>query len=93
MYNLYYMYINYYNKEKGPMPVSIRLPDDIDRRLEFLARQTGRTKTFYILKALVERIDDLEDYYLAADVLERIREGKENSYSSAEVRKDLGLDD
>jgi RHH-type rel operon transcriptional repressor/antitoxin RelB len=75
------------------MPVSIRLPDDLDRRLEFLARQTGRTKTFYILKALVERIDDLEDYYLAADVLEHIREGKENSYSSAEVRKDLGLDD
>jgi RHH-type rel operon transcriptional repressor/antitoxin RelB len=75
------------------MPVSIRLPDDLDRRLEFLARQTGRTKTFYILKALVERIDDLEDYYLAADVLERIREGKENSYSSAELRKDLGLDD
>jgi RHH-type rel operon transcriptional repressor/antitoxin RelB len=75
------------------MPVSIRLPDDLDRRLEYLARQTGRTKTFYILKALFERIDDLEDYYLAADVLERIREGKENSYSSAEVRKDLGLDD
>ncbi len=75
------------------MPVSIRLPDDLDRRLEFLARQTGRTKTFYILKALVEWIDDLEDYYLAADVLERIREGKENSYSSAEVRRDLGLGD
>jgi RHH-type rel operon transcriptional repressor/antitoxin RelB len=75
------------------MPVSIRLPDDLYRRLEYLARQTGRTKTFYILKALFERIDDLEDYYLAADVLERIREGKENSYSSAEVRKDLGLDD
>ena len=75
------------------MPVSIRLPDDLDRRLEFLARQTGRTKTFYIMKALVERIDDLEDYYLAADVLERIREGEEHSYSSAEVRKDLGLDD
>ncbi len=75
------------------MPVSIRLPDDLDRRLEFLARQTGRTKTFYILKALDEWIDDLEDYYLAADVLERIREGKENSYSSAEVRRDLGLED
>jgi RHH-type rel operon transcriptional repressor/antitoxin RelB len=75
------------------MSVSIRLPDDLDRRLEFLARQTGRTKTFYIMKALVERIDDLEDYYLAADVLERIREGEERSYSSAEVRKDLGLDD
>ncbi len=75
------------------MPISIRLPEDIDKRLEFLARQTGRTKAFYIREALNEKIDDLEDYYLAADVLERIRKGEEAAYSSAEVRKDLGLDD
>jgi len=74
------------------MPISIRLPDDIDRRLDFLARQTGRTKAFYIREALSEKIDDLEDYYLAADVLERIRKGEEAIYSSAEVRKNLGLD-
>jgi RHH-type transcriptional regulator, rel operon repressor / antitoxin RelB len=74
------------------MPISIRLPEDIDRRLDFLARQTGRTKAFYIREALSEKIDDLEDYYLAADVLERIRKGEESTYSSAEVRKDLGLD-
>lgn len=74
------------------MPISIRLPEDIDRRLDFLASQTGRTKAFYIREALAEKIDDLEDYYLAADVLERIRKGKEATYSSAEVRKDLGLD-
>ena len=75
------------------MPISIRLPDDIDRRLDFLARQTGRTKAFYIREALAGKIDDLEDYYLAADVLERIRKREEATYSSAEVRKDLGLDD
>jgi len=75
------------------MPISIRLPEDIDRRLDFLARQTGRTKAFYIREALNEKIDDLEDYYLAADVLERIRKGKEVTYSSAQVRKDLALDD
>jgi RHH-type rel operon transcriptional repressor/antitoxin RelB len=75
------------------MPISIRLPEDIDKRLDFLARQTGRTKAFYIREALTEKIDDLEDYYLAADVLERIRKGEEATYSSAEVRKDLGLDD
>lgn len=74
------------------MPISIRLPEDIDKRLDFLARQTGRTKAFYIREALTEKIDDLEDYYLAADVLERIRKGEEATYSSAEVRKDLGLD-
>jgi RHH-type rel operon transcriptional repressor/antitoxin RelB len=38
-------------------------------------------------------IDDLEDYYLAADVLERVRQGKEEIYSSTQVRSDLGLDD
>ena len=72
------------------MPTSIRLPDDIERRLDFLVRQTGRTKAFYIREALAEMIDDLEDYYLAADILERIHKGKESTHSATEVRKDLG---
>jgi RHH-type rel operon transcriptional repressor/antitoxin RelB len=75
------------------MPLSIRLPDEINERLDFLARQTGRTKAFYIREALAEMIDDLEDYYLAADILERIRKGKESTHSATEVRKDLGLVD
>lgn len=75
------------------MPLSIRLPDEINERLDFLARQTGRTKAFYIREALAEMIDDLEDYYLAADILERIRKGKESAYSATEVRINLGLVD
>ena len=75
------------------MPISIRLPDEINERLDFLARQTGRTKAFYIREALAEMIDDLEDYYLAADILEHIRRGKESTYAATEVRKDLGLVD
>lgn len=51
------------------------------------------TKAFYIREALAEMIDDLEDYYLAADILERIRKGKESTHSATEVRKDLGLVD
>jgi RHH-type rel operon transcriptional repressor/antitoxin RelB len=35
----------------------------------------------------------MEDYYLAADVLERVRKGQEKVHSAADVRKDLGLDD
>jgi RHH-type rel operon transcriptional repressor/antitoxin RelB len=84
------------NLSKGKdraMPLSIRLPDEINERLDFLARQTGRTKAFYIREALAEMIDDLEDYYLAADILERIRKGKESTHSATEVRKDLGLVD
>ncbi|MGO9022580.1 MAG: DUF6290 family protein [Syntrophobacteraceae bacterium] len=75
------------------MPTSIRLPDDIERRLDFLALQTGRTKAFYIREMILEKIDDIEDYYLAANVQERVRKGKEATFTADEVRKDLGLDD
>ena len=75
------------------MATSIRLAPETERRLDFLAVRTGRTKAFY-LRELIERgLADLEDYYLAADVLERVRKGTENVYSTAEVRDALGLDD
>lgn len=75
------------------MATSIRLPAATERRLDFLAAQTGRTRAFY-LRELIERgIEDLEDYYLAADVLERIRRGEEPVHSTADVRRDLGLGD
>ena len=75
------------------MATSIRLAPETERRLDFLAVQTGRTKAFY-LRELIERgLADLEDYYLAADVLERVRKGSEKLYSTAEVRDALGLDD
>lgn len=75
------------------MATSIRLAPETERRLDFLAVQTGRTKAFY-LRELIERgLADLEDYYLAADVLERVRKGSERVYSTAEVRDALGLDD
>ncbi len=75
------------------MATSIRLAPETEKRLDFLASKTGRTKAFY-LRELIERgIEDIEDYYLAADVVERVRKGQEKVYSTAEVRKDLGLDD
>jgi RHH-type rel operon transcriptional repressor/antitoxin RelB len=74
------------------MATSIRLSAKAEQRLEFLASQTGRTKAFYLRQMIENGLDDLEDYYLAADVLERVRKG-EKTYSSAQVRTDLGLDD
>ena len=75
------------------MTTSIRLAPEADQRLDFLASQTGRTKAFY-LRELVERgLEDLEDYYLAANVLERLRKGQEKTHSAADVRADLDLDD
>jgi len=61
--------------------------------LDFLAAQTGRTKAYYLRELIEQGMEDLEDYYLAADVLERVRKGEERVHSSTEVRKSLGLDD
>ena len=75
------------------MATSIELTPDAEKRLDFLASQTGRSKDFY-LRELIERgLEDLEDYYLAVDVLERLRKGAENVYSAAAVRETLALDD
>ena len=75
------------------MPTSIRLASDMEQRLDFLASHTGRTKAYYLREIISQGIEDLEDYYLAADVLERVRKGQERVHSAADVRKDLGLDD
>jgi RHH-type rel operon transcriptional repressor/antitoxin RelB len=75
------------------MPTSIRLPNDIEKRLDSLARETGRSKAFYIREAIVDHLEDMEDYYLAAQAAERVRKGQERTYTAEEARKELGLED
>lgn len=73
--------------------IALRLPPEIEERLEALAKATGRSKSFYVREALLEHLEDMEDAYLAAATLERVRLGKERVFTTEEVRKDLGLDD
>ncbi|MCY4026022.1 MAG: CopG family transcriptional regulator [Acidobacteria bacterium] len=75
------------------MATSIRLAPETERRLDFLATQTGRTKAFYLREIIDRGLDDAEDYYLAAEVLQRIRKGEEQVHAADDVRRDLGLDD
>jgi RHH-type rel operon transcriptional repressor/antitoxin RelB len=42
---------------------------------------------------ILNHIDEMEDYYLAADVVERLRKGQERTFSARELRQDLGLGD
>ena len=55
--------------------LAIRLPPEIEKRLEALAKRTGRTKSFYARAAILEYLDDLEDVYLAERELEAVRSG------------------
>ena len=75
------------------MTTAIPLTDQAEQRIDFLVSQTGRSKAYY-LREIVERgLEDLEDYYLAAEVLQRVRSGAERTHSLREVRRTLDLDD
>ena len=73
--------------------LAVRLPQSIEKRLEKLARRTGRTKTFYVREAILEHLDDLEDLYLAERTLERIRSGEERTISLKDALKRHALED
>jgi RHH-type transcriptional regulator, rel operon repressor / antitoxin RelB len=51
--------------------LALRLPEEIERRLEALARKTGPTKSFYAREAILRHLEDLEDAHLARERLKR----------------------
>ena len=73
--------------------VSLRLPDDVSQRLAELAKRTGRSKTFYMIEAIREHLDDLEDLYLAEQRLIDIRAGRSKTVPLEDVMKRYGMDD
>lgn len=75
------------------MPLSIRLPRDIEARLAALAEQTGRSKTYYATEAIREHLSDLEDIYLAERELIEVRAGRSIATPLAEVMSEYGLED
>jgi len=73
--------------------LAIRLPVDIEARLDALAKATGRTKTFYAREAILAQLDDLEDVYLAERRLEDLRSGRTTTVPLEDVMKAHGLED
>lgn len=73
--------------------LAIRLPVDVEDRLEALAKATGRTKTFYAREAILEHLEDLEDLYLAEQRLIDIRTGKTQTIPLEEVMTLHGMED
>ncbi|MFM2006156.1 MAG: putative DNA-binding protein with an domain [Pseudomonadota bacterium] len=73
--------------------LAIRLPTDIENRLEALAKATGRSKTFYVREAIIEYLDHLEDVYLAEQRLLNIRAGQSQTISLEEAMKRHGMED
>jgi len=68
--------------------LALRLPPDIEERLDDLAKRTGRSKSFYAREAILNYLDDLEDAYLA---LQRL-EANEERTSLEDIMKEYGME-
>ena len=72
--------------------LAIRLPEKIEKRLERLAKRTGRTKTYYAREAILKHLEDLEDIYLAEKRMEEIESGRVKTVPLEEVMRQHGLE-
>jgi RHH-type rel operon transcriptional repressor/antitoxin RelB len=71
--------------------LAIRLPESIEKRLDRLAKRTGRTKTYYAREAILQHLGDLEDVYFAEKALADIRSGRSKTIPLEDVMRQYGL--
>lgn len=72
--------------------LAIRLPENIEERLERLAKRTGRTKAYYVKQAIIDHLQDLEDVEVADKRLENLRSGKTRTVPLSQLLKKHGVD-
>jgi RHH-type rel operon transcriptional repressor/antitoxin RelB len=75
----------------GGIMLALRLPKSIERRLDRLARKTGRTKSYYAKQAITQFLEDREDYLMGLAELEKLERGEEIPVSLDELQRRLGL--
>lgn len=64
--------------------LGVRLPQGLEKRLDQLAKETHRSKSYYVKRALEEFLEDQEDYLLALARYEKVEQG-ERTYSLEEI--------
>lgn len=67
--------------------LAIELDPDIEKRLQEMAKRTGRTTTFFAREAILEHLTELEDVYLASHRLAH----SAPTYSADDVKREPGL--
>lgn len=67
--------------------LGIRLEPDLEAKLESLAKETGRSKSYYAREAIRQFLEDREDYLKGIAVLER----SEPTISLEELERRLGV--
>ena len=63
------------------MASTIQLVPEAEQRIDSLVARTGRSKDFFLKEIIKRGLEDVEDYYLAADLLEGVRKDTKVVYS------------
>lgn len=72
--------------------LALRLPEEIENRLEALAKNTGRTKSFYAKEAILTHLEELEDAYMAEAAYTRFKASGEKTVPLGDVMEEYGLE-
>jgi len=75
--------LNMFNK----LMLGIRLEAELEQKLESLARETGRSKSYYAREAIRQYLEDREDYLKGIAALER----REPTITLDELERRIGL--
>lgn len=70
---------------------TFRTTPELKSRMDFLAKETHRSTSFYYNLLLEDYLEDLEDIYLSEKILEDIKSGKEKTIPAEEVFAKAGL--
>ncbi len=84
----------YFMKEfkiKGDFMIGVRLPSDLEARLNKLVQETHRTKSYYLKRALEEFLEEQEAALLAVSRWEKIQSGSSKLIPLEEIEKELGI--
>jgi RHH-type transcriptional regulator, rel operon repressor / antitoxin RelB len=68
--------------------ISIRLPENLANSLEEVARETERSKSFLIQKAIQQFLEEQADLQIALD---RLNDNSDKIVSVNEMRQEFGL--
>ena len=68
--------------------ISVRLPAELAERLDGIARETERSRSYILQKAVESYLEEYADLQIALD---RLRDATDPVISGKELRKKLGL--
>lgn len=75
------------------MTTTVRLPEELENRLNMIAQVSGRSKSYYLRSLVEENIERLEWELELDRKVADIRAGRRRTYSLEEVERELGLED